>query len=168
MQTVSSSLQSQILHCDNLSLPLRDESVDAALSIAVIHHIATAERRVRALRELSRVLRVGGRVIISVWAMEQRHRKVSQCVCRSKEEGLTGLSKVTMSFYKFKQYDFQGVTLGVHPGMNNLQYGASGERLGWVDLDLGSSPSWWAASVATYCPSRAVEDPKFNSTQRSL
>ena len=50
--------------------------MDAALSIAVIHHIATAERRVMALRELSRVLRVGGRVIISVWAMEQRHRKV--------------------------------------------------------------------------------------------
>ena len=26
--------------------------------------------------------------------------------------------------------------------------------LGWVDLDLGSSPGWWAATVATYCPSR--------------
>ena len=23
--------------------------------------------------------------------------------------------------------------------------------LGWVDLDLGSSPGWWAATVATYC-----------------
>ena len=49
--------------------------MDAVLSIAVIHHIATAERRVHALRELSRVLRVGGRVMISVWAMEQRQRK---------------------------------------------------------------------------------------------
>ena len=27
-------------------------------------------------------------------------------------------------------------------------------QLGWVDLDLGSSPGWWAATVATYCPSR--------------
>jgi ubiquinone/menaquinone biosynthesis C-methylase UbiE len=45
--------------------------------VAVIHHVATVERRVRALRELARVLRVGGRVMISVWAMEQRHRKVS-------------------------------------------------------------------------------------------
>ena len=26
--------------------------------------------------------------------------------------------------------------------------------LGWVDLDLGSSTGWWAATVATYCPSR--------------
>ena len=45
--------------------------------------------------------------------------------------------------------------------------GASGERLGWVDLDLVSSPGWWAASVATYCPSRMVEHPKSNSTQPS-
>ena len=37
-----------------------------------------------------------------------------------------------------------------------IQSGASGERLGWVDSDLGSSPGWWAASVATYCPSRMV------------
>ena len=66
----------EVLHCDNLALPLRDESLDAVLSVAVIHHIATVERRVRALRELARVLRVGGRVMISVWAMEQRHRKV--------------------------------------------------------------------------------------------
>ena len=48
-----------------------------------------------------------------------------------------------------------------------IQSGASGEQLGWVDLDLGSSPGWWAASVATYCPSRMVEHPKSNSTQPS-
>ena len=38
----------------------------------------------------------------------------------------------------------------------NVQSGASG----WVDLDLGSSPSRWADIVATYCPSRMVEHPK--------
>ncbi|XP_064482338.1 uncharacterized protein LOC135395069 [Ornithodoros turicata] len=65
----------EVLLCDVLSLPYRDESVDAALSIAVIHHLASTERRVQALRELSRVLRVGGRVLITVWAVEQSHRK---------------------------------------------------------------------------------------------
>ena len=81
----------QVLICDNMSLPYKDDSFDAVLSIAVIHHIATTERRVRAIRELARVLRyfflifrhlfyedksrVGGRIIISVWSMEQRHRK---------------------------------------------------------------------------------------------
>ena len=39
------------------------------------------------------------------------------------------------------------------------------EYLGWVDLDLGSSPGWWAATVATFCPGRMVEHPKSKSTQ---
>jgi len=63
--------------CDNLALPFRDECFDAGLSIAVIHHFATTERRVAALKELARVLRIGGKLMVSVWAMEQRHRKVS-------------------------------------------------------------------------------------------
>ena len=40
------------------------------------------------------------------------------------------------------------------------------EYLGWVDLDLGSSIGWWAATVATYCPSRMVEHPKSKLTQQ--
>ena len=39
------------------------------------------------------------------------------------------------------------------------------EYPGWVDLDLGSSPGWWAAIIASYCPSRVVEHPKSKSTQ---
>jgi SAM-dependent methyltransferase len=65
----------QVMVCDNLNLPYRDNSYDACLSIAVIHHFTTTERRVRALRELARILRIGGRILISVWAMEQRYRK---------------------------------------------------------------------------------------------
>ncbi|XP_063979726.1 serine-rich adhesin for platelets [Diachasmimorpha longicaudata] len=67
--------ENEVLICDNLSLPFRDESFDAVLSIAVVHHFATTERRVNALKELARVLRIGGKLVISVWAMEQRHRK---------------------------------------------------------------------------------------------
>ncbi|XP_015603847.1 uncharacterized protein LOC107271859 isoform X2 [Cephus cinctus] len=67
--------KNEVLICDNLALPFRDESFDAVLSIAVVHHFATTERRVHALKELARVLRIGGRLVISVWAMEQRHRK---------------------------------------------------------------------------------------------
>lgn len=61
--------------CDNLELPFRDESFDAVLSLAVVHHFATTERRVGAIRELARILRIGGRVVISVWALEQRHKR---------------------------------------------------------------------------------------------
>jgi ubiquinone/menaquinone biosynthesis C-methylase UbiE len=69
-------LFNKVLICDNLALPFREESFDAVLSIAVVHHFATTERRVHALKELARVLRIGGRLVISVWAMEQKHRKV--------------------------------------------------------------------------------------------
>ena len=37
--------------------------------------------------------------------------------------------------------------------------------LGWVDLDLVSSPGWWAATVAIYCPGRMMEHSKSKSTQ---
>ena len=40
--------------------------------------------------------------------------------------------------------------------------------LRWVDLDLASSPCWWAATVATYCPSRVVEHPESKLTKPSL
>ncbi|XP_073994305.1 class I SAM-dependent methyltransferase fire dancer isoform X2 [Rhodnius prolixus] len=67
--------QNEVLLCDNLSLPFKDESFDAVLSTAVVHHFATSERRIGAIKELARVLKIGGRLVITVWAMEQRRRK---------------------------------------------------------------------------------------------
>ncbi len=50
------------------NLPIRDEIADSALMIAVLHHIETRQDRIKALSELRRVLRRGGRVLITVWA----------------------------------------------------------------------------------------------------
>ena len=58
----------QIALADTLAIPLRTNSVDAVLSIAVLHHISTEARRVAALRELLRVLRLGGELLVSVRA----------------------------------------------------------------------------------------------------
>ncbi|XP_034459943.1 probable tRNA methyltransferase 9B [Hippoglossus hippoglossus] len=65
----------EVQMCDGLHLPYRDGCFDAVLSIAVIHHLSTKERRIRAIREMARTLRVGGRIMIYVWAMEQKRRK---------------------------------------------------------------------------------------------
>ncbi|XP_011502011.1 PREDICTED: uncharacterized protein LOC105365516 [Ceratosolen solmsi marchali] len=73
--SIAREKKNEVLVCDNLGLPFRDESFDAVLSIAVVHHLSTTERRIHALKELARVLRIGGRIVISVWAMEQKHRK---------------------------------------------------------------------------------------------
>ncbi|KAG8198681.1 hypothetical protein JTE90_015508 [Oedothorax gibbosus] len=72
---VQARSKGEVLRCDNLRLPFRDDTFDAVLSVAVVHHFATTDRRVAAIREITRVLRIGGKVLITVWAMEQRHRK---------------------------------------------------------------------------------------------
>ena len=41
------------------------------LCIAVLHHISTLERRLAMLAQLARVLRGGGRALVTVWALEQ-------------------------------------------------------------------------------------------------
>ncbi|KAL2096427.1 hypothetical protein ACEWY4_008575 [Coilia grayii] len=61
--------------CNSLNLPYRDGCFDAILSIAVIHHLSTKDRRIRAVKEMARTLRTGGRMMIYVWAMEQKNRR---------------------------------------------------------------------------------------------
>lgn len=56
---------------DVCSLPYVDNSFDFALSIAVFHHLSTKERRMKALKEMIRVLRPGGRGLLSLWSVEQ-------------------------------------------------------------------------------------------------
>lgn len=60
-----------VFQCDCLHIPFKDSSVDACISIAVIHHLATRERRIRALREMARVLVKGGKALIYCWAKNQ-------------------------------------------------------------------------------------------------
>lgn len=68
----------QVVVADAAAIPLASNSVDHAISIAVIHHFATAERRKAAIRELVRVVRPGGRVLVYVWALEQQDGRFEQ------------------------------------------------------------------------------------------
>jgi ubiquinone/menaquinone biosynthesis C-methylase UbiE len=53
----------EVLCADAAALPLADDSVDLALSNYCLHHLDDAAKRT-ALRELARVLRPGGRLVI--------------------------------------------------------------------------------------------------------
>eukprot|EP00051_Salpingoeca_urceolata_P014997 m.191832 g.191832 ORF g.191832 m.191832 type:complete len:589 (-) comp18254_c3_seq4:39-1805(-) len=59
--------------CDNMNVPLRSDTFDGALSIAVLHHFSTEARRLQALREVARVVRPGGRFLVYAWALEQEN-----------------------------------------------------------------------------------------------
>jgi ubiquinone/menaquinone biosynthesis C-methylase UbiE len=44
---------------DTLRLPYRSDAFDVVLSIAVLHHLSTKERRLQALSELLRITKPG-------------------------------------------------------------------------------------------------------------
>ena len=56
---------------DCMSIPLRSKSCDAAICIAVMHHLSTEQRRLRCIEELARIVKIGGTINIQAWAMEQ-------------------------------------------------------------------------------------------------
>lgn len=63
--------QYNVLIADGIKLPHRDNTFDFAISIAVVHHWSTRERRVGAIRHIISKVRPGGEVLIYCWALEQ-------------------------------------------------------------------------------------------------
>ncbi|KLJ10127.1 hypothetical protein EMPG_14482 [Blastomyces silverae] len=66
---------------DNLNLPHPNGFFDFAISIAVVHHLSTPERRVKAVQCILQTLKPprsgceGGKALIYVWALEQRNSR---------------------------------------------------------------------------------------------
>ncbi|KAH9488168.1 Alkylated DNA repair protein alkB 8 [Bulinus truncatus] len=71
---------------DVTCLPFRNNAFDILLCIAVIHHMATEERRLKAVSEIVRILRTGGRALVYVWAMEQELDKTQSKYINSKRQ----------------------------------------------------------------------------------
>ena len=65
-----------VIRANNLCLPYRSGSMDAVISVGVLHHFASPQRRLQSVSELSRLLRPGGKLLIYVWAWEQKRRQV--------------------------------------------------------------------------------------------
>ncbi len=60
---------------DVLSLPFPDNYFDSVWSIAVLHHIPSKILRVKALTEIRRVLRPGGKIIATCWYLFRFFRR---------------------------------------------------------------------------------------------
>jgi len=63
---------SDVLIGDVLYLPVRDEFFDGVLCCGVLHHLSTTDRRIAALQEIVRIIKIGGKLLITVWASEGR------------------------------------------------------------------------------------------------
>ena len=65
---------SKNLNCiksDMCELPFDNESFDAILCIASFHHLGNVERRNKSLQEMKRILKSGGKILLSVWSKNQ-------------------------------------------------------------------------------------------------
>ncbi|KAJ3695587.1 hypothetical protein LUZ60_000964 [Juncus effusus] len=98
----------EVIVADAINLPYRENFGDASISIAVLHHLSTELRRKKAIEELIRVVKKGGLVLITVWAVEQENQSL--------------LAKWTPLFNK---YDDEWVDESVNPvrnqSSNNLE-----------------------------------------------
>ncbi len=57
---------------DCLSIPSADDFYDCVICIAVLHHLSTKNRRIKAIEEMLRILKLGGLGLVTVWAQEQK------------------------------------------------------------------------------------------------
>lgn len=57
--------------CDAVRVPLRSGVFDAAICIALLHHLSNIDRRAAVIAEVIRVLRPGARALVQAWAQEQ-------------------------------------------------------------------------------------------------
>lgn len=65
----------------------RSNAFDACISVAVIHHLSTEERRANAIKELLRIVKPNGLVLIYVWAQEQHGDSASHGNVQTASEG---------------------------------------------------------------------------------
>ena len=72
-----------LLQGDITSIPLKNESVNAVLYIATLHHLPTPQDRLQSLLEIKRCLKSKGAALISAWAQEQE--KFREDLKRSKD-----------------------------------------------------------------------------------
>lgn len=94
--------RNQVFSADSLKLPFRDAALDGAISIAVIHHFSNKYQpifynknkknyitlteiwlvvrslRKQAIRELQRIIKKDGIILIYVWAFEQEERNFTE------------------------------------------------------------------------------------------
>jgi len=59
------------IHANMVKIPLKNDSVGTVLCIASLHNIKGREERLRSLKEIHRILKNGGRALISVWSRWQ-------------------------------------------------------------------------------------------------
>lgn len=81
-----------------LDIPFKDNTYDAVMNIAVLHHLSSKERRKKGITEIVRVLKNKGMGIISVWQYDEKDKKKNE-IDKMVKWSLKGTDKVYQRYY---------------------------------------------------------------------
>ena len=101
-----------VVYGNILDIPFETDTFDYTMCIAVIHHLSTVENRKKAIEELIRVTKTGGKILILVWALEQPEdskRKFIKQENMVKWKGKTGDTIADRYYYVFKENELESL-----------------------------------------------------------
>jgi len=70
--------QARFVVANALHLPFEDGVFDRIYSVALIHHIPSKDYRIKALKEMKRVLKPGGEVFVTAWNRSKKSSFLSR------------------------------------------------------------------------------------------
>ena len=69
--TLCKSKNLNVINANMTCIPLKSNSADAILCIAVFHHLENKENRIKALLEMKRLIKISGKIMLSTWSINQ-------------------------------------------------------------------------------------------------
>jgi tRNA (uracil-5-)-methyltransferase TRM9 len=112
-----------------IDLPFGDGLFDNCISVAVFHHLASEERRIKALREMYRVLKEGGRGMIVCWAYEQADGDINKELYRGDQYiGWRGRAGGERYYYCYDREGFEKYTSNISVGEGRIWW----QKGNWV------------------------------------
>ena len=116
-------------------LPFKDNSFDYGISISVFHHLASSERRLKAIHEMIRVVKPGGKCMFNVWSVENQARRTfkpgdNMVSYRNKSQKNMNTPEIVYRYYHIYNYDMINELITFIKGVHNIQL--KNEKGNWI------------------------------------
>lgn len=95
---------------DILKIPVKAKIADITACIAVLHHIPSAELRRKAVKELHRITKKNGKLLLTVWNLLEQKKYKDMPHIKSETRGLLipwGTLKIPRYYYAFKTEEIE-------------------------------------------------------------
>ncbi|MDD5489941.1 MAG: methyltransferase domain-containing protein [Candidatus Moranbacteria bacterium] len=122
----------------SFALPFKDESFDIVFSIAVFHHFPSKAYTQKVAKELHRILKSGGRVVITVWNLWQKQYLKYQK--KSKKEWIDAEIPFKSGNKVFQRYHHPFKSGELEKFFREAGFKTLEKKEGWNLVYIGSKP----------------------------